>query len=192
MHMRNRRHRGASLLEVMIALFVITIGLLGIAKMQALAMANTRGSSTRSLVSVEVAGLASAMHANRLYWQSVTGTAATFTVNVSNGAVTSASDNNLTSVSVNCQTASCIVAADPGSAMAVYDLSQWAVNLNSLVNGATAVITCNSTPVACTIAVSWNENVVGANQGVNLSSGTTVTPVANQTLANSYEVLVEP
>lgn len=190
--MSARRIRGVSLLEVLIALFVVTVGLLGVAKMQALALANTRGSSTRSLVSIEVSGLASAMHANRLYWQAVTGIASPFTVSIAAGAVTSAntSDSNLTS-STTCAGTVCTSAT--GVKMAAYDVNVWAQNLNSLVSGATATVACTgTTPVTCTITVNWTENVVGANQGVNLSSGTAVTPTGNQTLANSYEMLVQP
>lgn len=186
--MSAHRSRGVSLLEVLIALFVVTVGLLGVAKMQALALASTRGSSTRSLVAIEVSGLAAAMHANRLYWQAVTGIASPFTVNVANGAVSSASDSNLTSSSTNCDGTPCTSAT--GATMASYDLAHWATNLNSLVSGASATVTCSGTaPVTCSVAVSWSENLVGANQGVNQSSGTVT---ATTTVANSYETLVQP
>src|SRR5208282_2563628 len=62
------RMGGFTLLEVMIALFVTSIGLLGIAKIQALAYASTSSASARSLVAIQAAGLAAAMHANRNYW----------------------------------------------------------------------------------------------------------------------------
>src|SRR5579862_9783339 len=64
----NSRARGFTLLEVMVALMVTTIGLLGIAKLQALAYASTGSASVRSLVALQVAGLAAAMHADRGYW----------------------------------------------------------------------------------------------------------------------------
>ena len=80
-------NRGVSLLEVLIALVVISIGLLGIAKMQALAIASTRVSSMRSLISIEASSLASAIHANRLYWTGPTvgSVATTFEVDITSG-----------------------------------------------------------------------------------------------------------
>ncbi len=62
------RARGFTLLEVMIALVITSIGLLGIAKIQALAYASTGSASLRSLVAMQAAGLASSMHTNRNYW----------------------------------------------------------------------------------------------------------------------------
>ena len=60
--------RGFSLVEVMVAVVVICIGLLGIAKMQAMALSNTNMSRQRSLAAIEAASMASAMHSNQLYW----------------------------------------------------------------------------------------------------------------------------
>ena len=52
----------------MVAVVVICIGLLGIAKMQAMALSNTSMSRQRSLAAIEAASFASAMHSNRAYW----------------------------------------------------------------------------------------------------------------------------
>jgi type IV pilus assembly protein PilV len=62
------RAGGFTLLEVMVALVVTSIGLLGIAKIQALAYASTGTASIRSLVAMQVSGLAASMHADRTYW----------------------------------------------------------------------------------------------------------------------------
>ena len=62
------RSRGFTLLEVMVSLIIISIGLLGIAKIHALAYASTASASTRSLVALQAAGLAATMHTNRTYW----------------------------------------------------------------------------------------------------------------------------
>src|SRR5882757_3906977 len=59
---------GFTLLEVMVSLFIISIGLLGIAKIHALAYSSTATAGTRSLVALQAAGLASSMHADRSYW----------------------------------------------------------------------------------------------------------------------------
>ena len=62
------RAPGFSLVEVMVAVVVICVGLLGIAKMQAMAVSNTNMSRQRSLAAIEAASIASAMHSNREYW----------------------------------------------------------------------------------------------------------------------------
>src|SRR5215469_16764012 len=66
------RADGFSLVEVMVAVVIICVGLLGIAKMQALALSNTTPSRLRALAAIEAAGLASAMHSNREYWAGAT------------------------------------------------------------------------------------------------------------------------
>jgi type IV pilus assembly protein PilV len=63
-----RRARGFSLMEVMVALVVSTVGLLGLAKMEALALSSTSVAGSRSLAAIEAASLAAAMHANPGYW----------------------------------------------------------------------------------------------------------------------------
>ncbi len=60
--------QGFSLVEVMVALVVLSIGLLGIAKMQALSLSSTTIASMRSLAALEASSLAAAMHENRGYW----------------------------------------------------------------------------------------------------------------------------
>ena len=67
-HPNPYRTQGFSLIEVMVAVVVICIGLLGIAKMQAMALSNTNMSRQRSLAAIEAASIAASMHSNRQYW----------------------------------------------------------------------------------------------------------------------------
>jgi type IV pilus assembly protein PilV len=183
--------RGMSLIEVLVALVVVSIGLLGIAKMQALAIASTRGSSTRSLISIEAASLASAMHANQLYWQQVSNTTTTFTAAVANNAITSSSDANLVGQTTNCSTTVCV-----GRPMAAYDLVTWGSNLNSVINGSTGTVDCSGAPVTCTITISWTENMVGLNASTQYATGTGTNPqttqAQQQTQQLQYALLVQP
>ncbi|MGC1459686.1 MAG: prepilin-type N-terminal cleavage/methylation domain-containing protein, partial [Steroidobacteraceae bacterium] len=55
---RPARQRGFSLIEVMVAVIIIAVGMLGIAKMQALGLSTTESSGVRSLVAIEAASLA--------------------------------------------------------------------------------------------------------------------------------------
>jgi type IV pilus assembly protein PilV len=178
---RTRRHAGFSLVEVMVALVVVSIGLLGIAKMQALALANTSSSRMRSLASIAAASLGSAMHANRNYW---TATVASFTVTVSSGgAVVSTSDSSLNSTAAARPSAAsnCTATATPCTAaqMAAQDLGDWADNVyvsnatrSALLPNGTTTITCTpqslptvTPPVvaSCQIAMTWNESRIASN-----------------------------
>lgn len=67
--MRCRQARGFTLLEVVVALLVVSVGLLGIAKMYAVAIGNAQVAGSRALASMYAGSLSSAMHANRAYWQ---------------------------------------------------------------------------------------------------------------------------
>src|ERR1700722_10857163 len=62
--------RGFSLIEVMVAVVIICIGLLGIAKLQAMSLSNSTMSRQRAIAAIQAASLASSMHANRDFWSS--------------------------------------------------------------------------------------------------------------------------
>jgi type IV pilus assembly protein PilV len=173
-----RRGRGFSLVEVMVALVVMSIGLLGIAKMQAAALSNTAIASTRSLAAIEAASLAASMHANRGYWSSpkvaasITLQGATVTPNVANP--------------VDCTAATCAPAD-----LAEYDLQQWTTAaLQVLPPDYLATITCTPTvtPPNCTIQIQWAVKSVAVNKDGQAQA-------ANPNLSLNlpqYELYVEP
>ncbi|HLN49293.1 MAG TPA: type IV pilus modification protein PilV [Steroidobacteraceae bacterium] len=147
-----RRARGFSLVEVMVALVVSAIGLLGLAKMESLALSSTSVAGSRSIAAIEASSLAAAMHANPGYWAGGFAPATTIVSAANNFAAAPA-----------CLTAgagSCIP-----SAMAFYDLQQWAISLAAVLPGYLATITCSTAgfPVTCTIQIQWTENSVAAN-----------------------------
>ena len=61
------RHKGFSLVEVLVALVVLGVGLLGIAKLQGASFSNTAIAARRSLAALEADSLAASMHVNRGY-----------------------------------------------------------------------------------------------------------------------------
>ena len=174
---RHAAMRGFSLIEVMIAVIVIAVGMLGIAKMQALALSTTASSGTRSLVAIEAASLAASMHANRDYW--VNGPPAPV-IHVT----TSTLGVNSTSVSIDVSTLagtpSCGITsactAATTSQIAAYDLQQWGAALAQVVPASVATITCNtSVPSSCTIQITWQENLTSTNNttaAVSSAAGT--------------------
>ncbi|HEX4387223.1 MAG TPA: type IV pilus modification protein PilV [Steroidobacteraceae bacterium] len=165
-HATRLRARGFSLVEVMVAVIVICIGVLGIAKMQALALSNTNTSRLRSLAAIEAASLAASMHSNRNFWG-----AATANYTVTPAAITSAGDAGTATIAtgqlgapVSCENAFC----QPQN-MAGYDLANWAVSLGAVLPNPTATITYTgvagvNAPPSFTVAITWNENAVSMNK----------------------------
>jgi type IV pilus assembly protein PilV len=202
---------GFSLVEVMVAVVVICVGLLGIAKMQALALSNTTTSRLRALAAIEAAGLASAMLSNREYWSSATPPVTT-TFNAggsgqfaSTDAALQAAANAALPAGLNpdavqsCVGSANAVAICSGPAgvvnLAAFDLARWAVSLRALLPNPQSTISCTfvaggGAPASCTILLSWNEKAVAltsqeAQQEAN-------NPGAAQIERPTYLLYVEP
>ena len=60
-----RKQQGASLLEVLIAILILAIGLLGIAALQAVTLRNMQGSGDRSVAVIQAYAMFDIMRANR-------------------------------------------------------------------------------------------------------------------------------
>jgi type IV pilus assembly protein PilV len=153
---RQRHSHGFSLVEVLVALVVCSVGLLGLAKMESLALSSTGVASTRSIAAIQAASLAAAMKSNGGYWASGLAPAVT---TVSMSLATAAA------VSPDCQTSAAGTCSP--TQLAAYDLQQWAMALKQQqqMQGFSATITCSTTqfPVTCTIALQWAENAVAVN-----------------------------
>jgi type IV pilus assembly protein PilV len=189
MHLRasqlRSRARGFSLIEVLVALIVICVGLLGVAKMQALALSNMTTSRLRALAAFEAAGLAAAMHSNRSYWAN---TPANFTITVnpasvpviasSDGALSAQASadyaagpgagNGATGLNACVGTAAGVAVCATAVDLAAYDLARWTYSLGGpgvgLLPNPTASINCPNNvagiPTSCTIQITWTEQAV--------------------------------
>jgi type IV pilus assembly protein PilV len=182
--------RGFTLLEVMVALVVLSIGLLGILKLEAAAVSSTAVAAQRSLVALEAASLAASMHANRGYWSSPDAAGATINVTGTAASVTVLAPNLATSIA---NGLGCESTANPCSVndMAAYDLGEWAKALNSVLlnHNYTALINCGATPQSCNITITWTENIVA----INKTEANAQTANPNAKFANpSYTLYVEP
>jgi type IV pilus assembly protein PilV len=159
--------RGFSLVEVMVALTVTAVGLLGLAKMESLAVSSTQVASSRSLAAIQASSLAAAMHANPGYWASGVVPTTPTTLSMSGGVLTVVSADPILAGAATagaCLTAGATSCTPP--AMAAYDLQQWAGALQTLLPGSFSTITCSAldlTPVTCTIQIQWTENAVAAS-----------------------------
>jgi len=206
MHLKQHPNtaRGFSLIEVLVSLMVISIGLLGIAKMEALALSNTNGGRLRALASIEAASLVSTIQAERNYWGNLTSnltisivgtpganasTAGTSTItstdSIQNAAVVTCTAATGTTVGTCSGSVSCTSTASPCTAqkMAAYDLEMWAGRLQQVLGSDAVSITCTATtpPVSCEIIINWSEATVNANAA---ETTTMATP--------SYTIFVNP
>jgi type IV pilus assembly protein PilV len=185
--------RGFSLVEIMVAVVVICVGLLGIAKMQALAVSSTTTARLRAMAAFQAASLASVMQSNRVYWASAAAVANS-PVTIQGTAVTPAALVQATNACI--VTTVSAVPACPGTAgalqLAGFDLARWANALTGLLPNLTTTITCQGAvePPSCIIQMSWSEQTGTAN-----SSEKSVA-IVDTTLAGGnldyYTLYVEP
>jgi type IV pilus assembly protein PilV len=206
--------RGFTLVEVMVALIIISIGMLGIAKMQGLSLSSTAGSRTRALAAIEASSLAAAMQANRAYWSasgSLPGNIAVATGAANAASVTSTSSTMQTSlnqaagtlcpsIGTNAPSLSCYCVSTGAARcttpvdLAGSDLYDWSKGLGSLLPNATATVACNNAvlPVDCLITILWTENAMSLNAqeaSAAASNGTSTVATFQQV---SYVLAVVP
>ncbi len=161
---------GFSLIEVMVALVVIAVGLLGIAGMQALALSNTHIARTRSMATIEASSIASAMHANPAYWRTGAAPAHLTVIGKASGtwSATALNDGPL-----NGQTSDCSSGPCTGIEMAAYDLKIWGRQLARQIPGGKGAIACllgANNIVNCTVTVNWNEKNMALNQATRVGT----------------------
>jgi type IV pilus assembly protein PilV len=204
--------RGFTLIEVLVALIVIGVGMLGIAKLQAMSYASTGTASFRSVAAIQAASLAAAMRANRNYWTAPVATtgampATGVTMTVTSGSPAASVSITDASVALNAATPSGCLFATTGLApnvIAGCDLSNWAFSINSVLPAVNATVTCApapsvngvTQPIGCTIQLNWSENQTGINsqsvgpaQSVAASNSTGTSVNGVQT---NYTLYVEP
>ena len=216
------RMRGFSLVEVLVALIIIAVGLLGIAKMDALVLSNAGISRQRALIALEAQSLAASMHADRDYWDSAPNNLqVTLTPNTS-PYVQVANDGTLatavsaayaamgSSMSINGALQSTGSSADscelggslaPCSAvqMAAYDLTEWAQGgtgkVTSPIADTTTTVSCSSPSgvVACIIDVQWYENTVNATSVEQKAQALAQSTSGTSAFQKqTYELVVQP
>jgi type IV pilus assembly protein PilV len=178
--------RGFSLMEVMVSLVVISAGLLGVAKMQAVALASTTVASMRSMAAIEAASLASVMHQNRGYWGS-TAPAAIGAIVVSKTGKASAP--TISAVTLTGAT-DCAAGVCTAPQLAGYDLQQWALELQQVLPNYQAAINCTSiSPVTCTININWTERAVALTKQEAVAQAAAG---SNYLQAPNYTLFVQP
>lgn len=173
-HSNRLRTLGFSLLEVLIAVVVISLGALGIAAMQATAISSTHSSQQESLIALEARSMADAMLANSTYWASGNEPAS---LSVTSSVL---GDSTLQGLSSDCTQNTC-----SAQELASFDAKAWGADLQSQVPGAQGQITCQAgAPVICTVQIAWKPSaqvaINGGTQGAPASSSTVTYSLTNQ------------
>jgi type IV pilus assembly protein PilV len=122
-----RRQAGIGIIEILVAVLVLSVGLLGLAGLQMRTLRNNQSSLERAVVVAEIHAVADAMRADRI----------------------NAVENDAYDIALG-------DAAPTGTTFAETVLAAWRNNLMaSLGEGATGAVDCDG--ALCTITIEWND-----------------------------------
>ena len=153
-HFRNKQ-QGFTLLEVLIALLVLSIGLLGLAALQTTGLRSNEMASMRTTSTMLAYDISDRMRANA---QGIIDGDYVIDTGAVAGTVTDCTSNDCTT-----------------SQLANYDLSQWKTAVATLPGGLADITQDAGPPLTHTITVRWDENRTGA-------TGTTCPPADSDDL----------
>lgn len=162
------RAAGFTMLELLVTLFVIAIGVLGTASIQAVALKMSQGGHLRTQAVILGLDLLERVEAN----------------NPAAVAGNYAPASLPTSYDTDCAASYCLP-----SDLATYDLVQFKNRLESQLPGATATITvAGAGPFTYTIQINWEERIAKPAGTTMTTSGTTSVGAAGKTEIFSYTV----
>jgi len=170
-----RGEAGFTLIELLVTLVIVSVGLLGVAKLQAAAVAETTVARTRSLMTYQAQAIAAAMRSNRAYWQGTTAYTVTFK---NDGTWVAASGMTAPGGTGTCVSVSTCSAGN----LAYDDMNTWYTSFHARFPAATGTVGCTAgsatVPESCDITLSWDERTVAINRttaaGTSSSTGTIV------------------
>ena len=146
--------KGAGLVEVLATLFILSIGLLGIAGLQAKGIQAGQGASLRTSAILVAEDIASRMKANRV---------GVYDTNVGTGYYQAGIADTGTDNGCNDTSAAVAVSCTP-SQMAAHDIYLWKQNLANVLPNGTGQIswsvnnqTASATLVSVTLTITWTE-----------------------------------
>lgn len=127
-HLQHGLQRGASLIEVLISVLILSVGLLGVAAMQATALRNGQSALERSQAVIESYAILDAIRANA-----------------------DAGRNGAYNRGMTC-------AAPSGAGLVEGDIGRWITSMqNSLGPEACGEVNCVATTRTCRVTVRWND-----------------------------------
>ena len=163
------RQRGVSLIEVLVAVMIFSIGLVGLAGLLIMATRSNQAAYLRTQVVFLAHNMADRMSANPMA--------------VWDGSYNSSSYPTATSVTTKCDLSSSCTPDD----LASHDMQMWSTQLATFLPNATAKINCDNssagfTPSAaqfgmrppyggnCTMTINWSERQAGDQQHSNATT----------------------
>lgn len=153
-YLKVQQNRGFTLVEVLIAVLVLSIGLLGLASLQAASLRNNYSSYMRTQATLLANDMADRIRANP------TGATA--------GSYNSIGPTGLpTTAPTSCLTTGCSTAQ-----MALFDIAAWGTLLDSRLPGGTGSVVGTVGGTVFTVTVMWDDNKTGAT-GTTCGGGTT-------------------
>jgi len=181
-----RAARGFTLIEVLITLLVVAVGILGMAKLQAAAVAESKVSNVRSLMAYQGESLAGMMRSNRSYWAAVATTAPSFTW-TAGGTYPPSTSSVGTMTAPTTSSSTCVVSTAPTgptctTAQIAYDdvVNNWLLSFKTQFPTANATIACvaasATVPGTCDITLTWTESHVSINSDSKSPASTVVNP----------------
>lgn len=138
------RQRGAALIEALVAILVLSVGLLGLVGLQTASVKYQQNSWARSAIATQVADISDRIRAN----PGAGNTDYVYSVAYSTERGNMANSSTFT-VSPDCGSATCTPAQ-----LATYDIKKWRSSLNSSIPGAVGYIT-GSRSSSYSITIAW-------------------------------------
>ncbi len=157
-----RPHGGFTLIEVLVALVVISLGILGSSGLMLKAMASAKTSSLRTVAALQASSLASAMYANRRFWADTSHSPCFST--------SGASTPGCAYLAVASPASDC--SACTARDRAIADLGAWRDSVQTALPQAKVDVNCLGAasgtgaaaqagrPQSCSIRLAWNEHFV--------------------------------
>jgi len=169
---RTAPSRGFTLIELLITLVIVSVGMLGLAKLEAAAVSESGLSRVRSLMTYQAESLAALMRADRAYWGTTTAAAPGFDLAPNALTVTdNGGTNKMDTTGTNCLSSSAGLNLCTPSQIAYWDIqsspNNWVNSFHTQFPGAAANVTCTVTanlPTTCDIKLTWSEHYVAINR----------------------------
>ena len=157
---KSRRSAGFSLIEVLIALVILSVGLLGIAAMVSVSMKSKDSSYLRTQATTDIYAILDRMRANR-----ATATAAGYDVTFTGALATTVPTDGCLNSGDSCNPAE----------IAALDVSQWKAELANLPCGEGSISTLiNNQMTQVTVTVQWSDQRANATSPTSVPCGGTV------------------